>query len=546
MLLGLTVAILVLTGLADSNQTQRGAIPGEYLVKLSEKSFQKMKAESQVGISGVSVKKFLSPASKVVVVKSKLNIESLKNALSKSFDIEFIEPNAVFTIQGYLDNQIPQDPNFSDLWGMHNTGQKDSAGQTGVAGIDMDAARAWHLQTGSRDIVVAVIDTGIDPDIEDLKNNMWVNEAEANGQAGVDDDGNGFVDDIHGFDFANNDSDPVDDHGHGSHCAGTIGAEGNNNIAVAGVVWNVRLMALKFLSSSGSGTLEGAVQAIDYATQNGAHLTSNSWGCASASCNSQALKESIERASAAGVLFVAAAGNSSANNDTSHNYPSNFETPNMVAVAAIDNRGNKASFSSYGKTKVHVGAPGVKILSTTPSGLQSWSGTSMATPHVAGLAALLLSQEPGLEMAELKNRILGSTRPLSTMRNFVATGGIANAYHALSNTTPEPDPNDPYVWSKVDVQGSTPHPYLNSTTQEFEYSVPGATSVAAFFSSFRTESGYDLVKFFDRDGNQYGSISGDLGEGFSPVVPGDYIKIVFTTDASVQDHGFDITKVAYK
>jgi subtilisin family serine protease len=246
----------------------------------------------------------------------------------------------------------PNDPSFGLLWGLHNVGQTSGTGDA-----DIDAPEAWDVTRGSAAVVVGIIDTGIDYTHPDLAANSWVNTAEIPGN-GIDDDGNGYVDDVRGWDFVNNDNDPMDDHYHGTHCAGTIGAVGNNGIGVVGVCHTVKLMALKFLSSSGSGYNSDAVEAVAYATANGATLTSNSWGGGG---YSQALKDAIDAAGAAGKLFVAAAGNNSQDTDSVAFYPSCYSSPNIIAVAATDHNDALASFSNYGATP----QPGVHLQALT-------------------------------------------------------------------------------------------------------------------------------------------------------------------------------------
>ena len=293
---------------------------------------------------------------------------------------------------------IPNDPGSSDLWGM-----------TSAEGIS--APRAWDLSTGSNSIVVAVIDTGVDYSHPDLAANMWHNPGEVPGN-GVDDDLNGYVDDVYGVNTitgAAQPGNPMDDHYHGTHVAGTIGAVGNNGIGVVGVSPHVKIMALKFLSASGSGSLAGAIKAIDYATMMrinygiNVRLSNNSWGGGG---YSTPLEQAISRAKAAGIIFVAAAGNDGADSDASPMYPAGYDVDNIVAVAAINRDQNLASFSNYGATSVDIAAPGVSIYSTSPnSGYQSLSGTSMATPHVAGALALLLGYQPSLSYLQAIDRV---------------------------------------------------------------------------------------------------------------------------------------------
>ncbi|NDD93079.1 hypothetical protein EBZ37_13485 [bacterium] len=248
---------------------------------------------------------------------------------------------------------------------------------------------------------------------------------------GVDDDGNGFIDDVHGWNFAAKSSNSSDDQGHGSHCAGTIGGSGNNSIGVAGVNWQVTMMPVKFLDAQGGGTLQGAVEAINYARTMGAKIMSNSWGGGGAS---QALKEAIEKARDAGILFVAAAGNDGTDNDSRPVYPAAYPVENVLAVSAVDNQGGLADFSNFGKKTVHVAAPGVNVMSSTKgSSYRSLSGTSMACPHVSGVGALLLSINPSMSYSELKERIMKTSQPLASVRRKVVSRGMVSAYNAINN-----------------------------------------------------------------------------------------------------------------
>ena len=312
----------------------------------------------------------------------------------------------------------PNDASYSTLWGLHNTGQSG-----GTADVDIDAPEAWNIAKGSRSVLVGVIDTGFNYTHPDLAANAWTNANEIAGN-GVDDDGNGYIDDTRGWDFVNDDNDPADDHGHGTHCSGTLGAVGNNGTGVVGVNWLVSIVGLKFLNASGSGTNSDATEAIAYATSIGVALTSNSWGGG----GYDALMEAaIEEANAAGILFVAAAGNETNNNDSNPSYPAGFESDNVISVAAITRTGGLASFSNYGATTVDLGAPGQDILSTSlGTSYATLSGTSMATPHVSGACALLKAYRPALTHAEIKSMILGNTVPLAALSGKCATGGLLN------------------------------------------------------------------------------------------------------------------------
>ena len=341
-------------------------------------------------------------------------------------EIKVVEPD--FVVFALL---TPNDPSFSSLWGLHNTGQ---TGGTGDA--DIDAPEAWEVARGGSSVVVGVIDTGIDYTHPDLMANMWTNAGEIP-LNGLDDDGNGYVDDTRGWDFVSDDNDPADDHYHGTHCAGTIGAVGDNGMGVVGVCHTVRLMALKFLSGSGRGTTSDAVEAVLYATANHATMTSNSWGGGG---YSQTLKDAIDAAGAAGVIFVAAAGNDGINTDLSPSYPASYDSANIISVAASDHNDALASFTNYGATTVDLAAPGVSIYSTSPgNGYRSLSGTSMACPHVAGACALIKAARPAINWADIKSALLNNVDGVDGINGKVLKNGRMNVARSLIIAT------DPYL-----------------------------------------------------------------------------------------------------
>lgn len=514
------------------------AVPGEFLVKLKTGNSRKLAPSVLSQMLGGLVRYLSSQSGSVLVRRPAIEIaSSALQKLSESPFVEYAEPNYIYKI-----NRLPNDPELSKLWGLINVGQPDSAGLEGIFGVDIGVESAWNLSVGSSAVVVAVIDTGVDETLPDLSPNMWVNAQEQDGVAGVDDDNNGFVDDVHGYDFANKDGRPGDDHGHGSHCSGTIGAKGNDNLGIVGVAWNVKIMAVKFLGADGSGNLADAVESIDYATAMGANIMNNSWGGGG---YSKALEEAIQRSERAGVLFVAAAGNSSLNSDVKPSYPASYTVGNIISVAAVDNKGELAEFSNWGKTSVHVAAPGVNIFSTTPSGYESWSGTSMAAPHVSGVAALLLASDMGLNSIELKRRLISFAKPSRRLRNKVISG-MVNAYHAITQTPHQPDAEDPFNWMQESYSLSSPHPYTDNYTETWKISHPGASKIAVLFSKFETELNYDVVTFSDLNGTIVGSWSGDNEDTFSPVINGDTMIITIKSDNSVGKYGFDIKAIAFK
>jgi thermitase len=533
------VILALFTHIALAQTPKPDFVPGEFLVKL--KSSQDLSVgysdQLQAEVLRSLEKQNIFVIKRPLVEQSAFSLESLRN----NPIVEKAEPNFYYYTQ-----KTATDTNYSLLWGLRNFGQSDNK-QVGVSGVDIGAEDAWDITTGSDSVVVAVIDTGIDLNHPDLKSNLWINTVEANGRAGVDDDGNGFIDDINGVNFVEANiptSNPHDDNGHGTHCAGTIGAVSNKD-GIVGVAWKVKLMPVKFLGGSGGGTLEGAIRSIDYAVKMGAHILSNSWGGGG---SSQLLQEAIERAEKAGTLFVAAAGNSGMNNDTSPHYPSSYPVNNVLSVADIDNRGEVAGFSNTGKKSVSVAAPGVNIYSTYLNGGYEWlSGTSMATPHVSGLAALLLAQAPKRSYQEIKDRIMTTARKLPTLRNRVSSGGLVNARNALLNFQPPPDPNDPFFWNSKEVNlTNSAHPYLPNTREEFEVELNGASEFSILFDRFETERGYDKVSFIDRTGALLFELNGIKDDSFSPTIKGSYVKIIFTSDGSVEKFGFSASRVYFR
>ncbi|MHC4159165.1 MAG: S8 family serine peptidase [Planctomycetota bacterium] len=334
-------------------------------------------------------------------------------AYNNSPHVEYAELNYIVSI--YLS---PDDPHYPIQWSLNNTGQyypKAPGGfAQGTVDSDIDAPEAWDISTGNSRIIVAVIDTGVDYNHRDLHNNIWLNAAESNGVAGVDDDENGYIDDIYGYDFINKDPNPIDDHGHGTHCSGIIAAEANNALDIAGVCWDARIMALKFLGPDGYGNITDATEAFYYAVENGADVTSNSWGGGS---YFQTMQEAINYAYSQGVLMISAAGNDALNYPF---YPAYYD--NMFAVAATKSNDEKPNFSNYGDW-VAIAAPGVDVLSLRANGTSMGrvydayntvaSGTSMACPHVAGACALLLSANPLLTCDEVYNTLMDTVDPIA-------------------------------------------------------------------------------------------------------------------------------------
>ncbi len=355
------------------------------------------------------------------------SVEGFIEALMATGQFEYVEPNYIWSL-----NATPNDPSFNALWGLHNNGQN-----SGTPDADIDAPEAWDINTGSSDTVIAIIDTGVQYNHIDLAANMWVNPGEIPGN-GLDDDGNGYIDDIYGIDAVNNDSDPMDDQGHGTHCAGTIGAVGNNGVGVVGVNWDVSMIALKFLDASGNGYTSDAVECLNYLLdlkENrgiNVRLSSNSWGGGSFS---QALYDVIEECKNADILTVCAAGNDyGVNNDTTPHFPSSYESDGVIAVASTDRNDGLSTFSNIGFESVDIAAPGTSIYSAIIGNTYGTkSGTSMATPHVSGVLGLIFSEYPAYGYLQAKSALLYNGDTLASLAGVCSTESRVNALLSLQN-----------------------------------------------------------------------------------------------------------------
>ena len=435
----LTLAMLPLISVSGAQAKAPEILEDSVIVvyKDSASKFAKMRARGTVGakISDLNRDEIDDRFKNLMngrIAKFKLNGKSVKEALeilNKNPAIAYAEPNYVWRA-----SLIPNDPGFGDLWGMNNTGQSG-----GVVDADIDAAEAWDTTTGSSDVVIGIIDTGIDYMHEDLADNVWQNPGEIAGD-GIDNDNNGYIDDIHGIDTVNGDSDPFDDGSHGTHVAGTIGAVGNNGVGVVGVNHEVSMAACKFLGADGSGSTAGAIECIDYFTalKNAGinvRATNNSWGGGGFS---QSLQDAITAAGNADIMFLAAAGNSGSDNDASPHYPSSYDNDVVVAVASIGRNDGDVGHS-YGLTSVDIAAPGGSILSTTPGNTYStFSGTSMATPHVAGSAALVWSINPTLSAVEMKDLLMNTGDDNAYATGRTVSGKRLNVNNALEAADPDP------------------------------------------------------------------------------------------------------------
>jgi subtilisin family serine protease len=405
---------------AQSGTPEKSYTQGELLVKFKDGPYS---LDSQRGHTqtGATVLQNFDPIGwQLVKLPKGVSVDEGIAAYQKITGCLLAQPNFIYKIFN-----TPNDPQFGSLYGM----------------TKISAPAAWDVTTGNTGVIVADIDTGIDYNHQDLAANMWSNPGEIQNN-GIDDDSNGFVDDYFGYDFINNDSNPTDDHGHGTDTTGTIGAVGNNSVGVVGVNWNVKLMALKTHAGDGNSTAAAVIAAFNYVTMMknrgiNIRVTSSSWGGApEAAGYDQALKDAIDAAGNVGVLNVFAAGNDGRNIDPAPSYPASYNSPSILSVASSTSTDARSSFSNWGLVSVDVAAPGSSILSTFPgNSYGTISGTSMATPHVAGAAALLVGLNANLSPASLKATLINTVDAVPAFNGLVVSGGRINVSRALTQQT---------------------------------------------------------------------------------------------------------------
>ena len=465
------VAALILfkPQLAAQQQEPAGRyVAGELIVQFRTGVSEAQRAAVRANVNASVLRRYDALRVERIAIPAAANPIALAQAFSANPDVEAAQPNF---IREAVSTSSPDDPYYvnGSLWGLSR----------------ISAPSAWSAYgAGTDTIVVADIDTGVDYTHPDLAAHMWVNPGEVAGN-GFDDDHNGYVDDVHGIDTANNDGDPADDHGHGTHTSGTFGAVSDNGTGIASVAPNVKVLACKFISAGGTGSDADAIECFNYVVamkQRGVNVrvTSNSWGGERGAYFPSALKNAIDAAGNAGIVNVFAAGNAGVNIDVTPFDPASFTSPSIVSVAASDSGDGRAGWSNYGAVSVDLAAPGVDILSTVPGGYGYASGTSMATPHVAGVAALLLAHQPWLGVADAKDLLLRSVDPIESWNGLVATAGRLNAYQALA-TVPAPTNNAPSVT-------------LTSPTSGASFVTPATISVTA--TAADTDGGIQSVAFF--------------------------------------------------
>ena len=442
-------------------------VPGEMMVKLHPGMEAGLMGDFASEYGAKVVEKFdtgvfKSFGGELIRIKLPAGIDYSEAVAAMADDsrVAYAEPNLVYTLpevqhgqeqqQGQeppKDPTNPNDPDFNKLWGLNNDGQTG-----GTAGADVSAKEAWAITTGDgsdNGPLIAVIDTGIDYTHPDLAANMWTNPGEIPGD-GIDNDNNGVIDDVHGYNAFADNGDPMDGHSHGTHCSGTIAGVGNNGVGVTGVMHDANLMAVKIFSDAGRTSTDAIVRGIMYSAKMGADITSNSWG---GGPRSEAIYDAFKSNDA---LHVIAAGNSGYDNDKRDNFPSNYDLDNIVAVAAIDHNDAKARFSQYGAKNVDVSAPGVDIYSTiNGGGYASYSGTSMATPHVSGGAGLIMSQYPEMSNAEIKDRLIFGSDRKEALNDISVSDGRVNFASSLEDDKVAPGAPNDFKTSNLTSRGGT-------------------------------------------------------------------------------------------
>lgn len=422
---GVIIVMLFLAVLTGAQRNLDRFVPDELLVKYAPEANSAVKRRAGANMGAEFIEELGDLGWVRIRIPRRMALNVAAARLLRSPGIVSVQPNYYYRLL-----QTPDDPKFPE------------SGMFGLPAIS--APLAWDMSTGSRDVVVAVVDTGMRYSHEDLAANVWTNPAEIDGN-GIDDDGNGFVDDVHGYDFFFDDPDPIDENGHGTHVTGTVGAVGNNGLGVVGVNWAVSLMAIKIFSPTGSGTTTAMVlNAYNYIRmmrQRGVNIrvTNNSFGGCDENCGfDQAMKDSIDALGDADILNIFAAGNGNTDIDAAPFYPASYTSPSVVSVASSTSLDTRSGFSNFGMESVDLAAPGTVILSTTFGADDTYgilSGTSMATPHVTGAAALLAAAHPELSASSLKATLLNNVDPLPDWTGIVKTGGRLNVAAALQNPT---------------------------------------------------------------------------------------------------------------
>jgi hypothetical protein len=490
-------------------------------------SFQKLRTEQTV---------YLLDFSKVRMEEDQ--IDEFLNSLP--FNV--VEKNQLYQTQ-----TTPDDEFFESQWALENNGPRPPI-QNSVAGVDVGILESWNLSQGDPDLLIAVVDTGVDYSHQDLKENIWINHVELNGRAGVDDDGNGYIDDIHGYNFVDDNGDPRDGNSHGTHCAGVIGAIADNGIGIAGILNRVRMLPVKFLSDGGSGTTAAAIEAVSYAVKMNSDVISNSWGGGGFS---QLLENEIALARDKGIVFVVAAGNNGTNNDRRKRYPANYDLENIIVVASHDSRERLASSSNYGAKSVHLAAPGVLIYSTIPGDRYGYkSGTSMATPHVSAAIGMLYSYSGSgnLNFSDLKTRLEDTTLPVSSFLGKIKSSGRLSISRLLNDIRSQVERPDPTLWREYHLPTpfESEHPYANDLSLERTIEIPGARFLKVVVNKMELEDFFDFFNLYNGDGELLEKMTGTLNNETSLVIAGNKVRLQIQSDFVKNEWGILVDKIQWQ
>lgn len=465
----------------------------------------------------------------------KIQSEKTLKQLKQNPEILWVEPNYIYKVTGHMDPYVL--PEFQRSWWHLNQGQDDILGQLGIAGSDIKSANLWERgYTGSSKIKVAILDSGVDYHHKNLKENIYVNPLEIPNNK-IDDDHNGFIDDVQGWNFIERNNDPMDKLGHGTHVAGIVGARGENSRGVVGVSPEVSIIPIKVMDDEGYGTLENILEGIYYAKAMGAHVINASLG---GDPYSEGFFEALSALNKEKILFIAAAGNDNMNNDDIPFYPASYQLPNIIAVAANDNRDLKADFSHYGAKSVHISAPGVLITSTTPGdNFNYFSGTSMSAPFVAGGAALLMSIFPQESIYQIKDRMIKSCDPAYPLKRQTLCHGRLNLENAFLNKQSDFADPDESLWQRQEYFLETPHPYNDGEVLNMKISVPGAKFIRIHFQKMETEE-FDKLSLAMANSKVVEVLSGERQNYFSEPIAGSEVLLTFKPDLSLSKFGFVI------
>ncbi len=438
--------------------------------------------------------------------------------------------------------ELPDDPMLSQQWYLYNYGQMNEKGVKGLAGADIGLFPALSIWAPKRDVVIAVIDSGIDLTHEDIDSSvLWVNPLEIPGN-GLDDDQNGFVDDVHGINFTHSVHDVQDRHYHGTHVTALLSSIKGNGVGIAGATPSIKIMPIVIFGLGSTATRDQIAQGIRYACDHGANILSNSWGSQYDNAN---LKQAIEYCDQKGVLFVNASGNSRQNVDTNPQFPTNYQVANQIVVGATDNRDRSAIFSNYG-TQVDIAAPGDMVLSLMPKNhYRALSGTSQATPLVAGALAMLWAQEPHLTHMEVKDRLLRTSDKFLALSRWVRSSARLNLYNLLSDSQGKSLAVLPEGTTEIRGFGlESKHPYSMNHHNVWKFTFDGAKAIRLHFKRFELDTYGDYLEIRDAEGQVADRLNGDLGSDFySQWVQGNMVEIEFYTDKSLQLWGFEINHI---